>query len=295
MSKRVDMYMGRTLFDNTPFSVAKGAFRLSPFVKWAGGKRQLLPELLKRVPEKFNVYFEPFLGGGALLLALQPSKAIVGDINEELINAYQVIRDNVEELISALKRLSAKHSREFYYYIRSLEKSNLDRVERAARFIYLNKTCYNGLYGENSKGQFNVPIGRYANPSIYDANNLRALSKYFNSADVNIIRADYRDIVKHATRGDFIYFDPPYIPVSETANFTKYTKYDFTVQDHEELASVFKELSKRGCYVMLSNSDTEVVYKLYEGFRIEKVKANRFINSNSQKRTNHYEVIIRNY
>ncbi len=264
-----------------------------PFVKWAGGKRQIIDELIGRVPKKFKTYFEPFVGGGALLFELQPEKAVIGDTNFELINAYLVIRDKVEELIEDLKR--HKNEKEYYYKMRSLDPETLDPVKRASRFIYLNRTCYNGLWRVNSKGEFNVPFGRHKNPKICDEENLRAVSEYLRRADIKIVCRDYKETLEEAKRGDFVYLDPPYAPVSETSRFTKYTGEGFSLKDQEELAEVFRELDRRGCYVMLSNSDTEFVRKLYRGYIIERVSANRFINCVAKKRKNHTELIIRNY
>ena len=271
----------------------KKAIKPKPFVKWAGGKRQIIHELIKRVPEKFDTYYEPFVGGGALLFELMPEKAVIGDVNYDLINAYLVIRDKVEELIASLKK--HKNEKDYYYAIRSLDPNTLDPVERASRFIYLNRTCYNGLWRVNSKGEFNVPFGRYKNPKICDEENLRVVSEYLRSANVKIVYGDYKETLKTAKEGDFVYLDPPYAPVSKTANFTEYAKNGFSLRDQEELADVFTELDKKGCYVMLSNSDTEFVKSLYKGYLIEKVRANRSINCISHRRKNHCELIVRNY
>ncbi len=271
----------------------KKAIKPKPFVKWAGGKRQIIHELIKRVPEKFDTYYEPFVGGGALLFELMPEKAVIGDVNYDLINAYLVIRDKVEELIASLKK--HKNEKDYYYAIRSLDPNTLDPVERASRFIYLNRTCYNGLWRVNSKGEFNVPFGRYKNPKICDEENLRVVSEYLRSANVKIVYGDYKETLKTAKEGDFVYLDPPYAPVSKTANFTEYAKNGFSLRDQEELADVFTELDKKGCYVMLSNSDTEFVKSLYKGYLIEKVRANRPINCISHKRKNYCELIVRNY
>lgn len=265
-----------------------------PFVKWAGGKRQIINVLLANIPSSFNRYFEPFVGGGALLFELQPQKAVISDINEELINAYKVIKDSVEALINSLKK--HKNTPEYYYAIRSVNPKTLTSVERASRFIYLNKTCFNGLYRENSKGQFNVPFGRYKNPKICDEENLRAVSKFLNSIEITILNCDYREACNLAKSGDFVYFDPPYYPLSRTASFTKYNKNDFSEKDQIELFEVFKELDSKGCYVMLSNSNTEFIKKLYAGYRIQEVSANRFINckANGRKKSA-LEVLITNY
>jgi len=265
-----------------------------PFVKWAGGKRQLIELLLENTPESFNTFYEPFVGGGALFFALMPSKAIISDINSELINAYDVSKNNVEELISCLKK--HRNEEEYFYAERALSPKNLSAVRRASRFIFLNKTCYNGLYRENSKGQFNAPFGRYKNPRIVDEDNLRAVSCYLNSADIRILNHDYKSSLSNAAKGDFIYLDPPYHPFSETASFTKYSKGDFTVKDQEELADVFKFLDKKGVFVMLSNSNTEVIKKLYRNYDFSVVEASRSINCKAQKRgKGFFEVLIKNW
>lgn len=265
-----------------------------PFVKWAGGKRQLVDILLSNVPPSFNRYFEPFVGGGALLFELQPQKAVISDINEELINAYQVIKDNVEELINSLKK--HKNTKEYYYAIRAINPKTLTPVERASRFIYLNKTCFNGLYRENSKGQFNVPFGRYKNPKICDEENLRAVSEFLNKIEITILNCDYKMTCEMAKSGDFVYLDPPYYPISKTASFTKYNKNDFSEKDQIELSEIFKELDRKGCYVMLSNSNTEFIKKLYANYRIQEIKANRFINCKANRRgKSNIEVLITNF
>ncbi|NPA58653.1 MAG: Dam family site-specific DNA-(adenine-N6)-methyltransferase, partial [Aquificae bacterium] len=200
------------------------AVKPRPFVKWAGGKRQVVKTLMENLPDSFGRYFEPFVGGGALLFELLPERAVINDINGELINAYTVIRDYPEELIESLKK--HKNERDYYYKMRAILPDSLTPVERASRFIYLNKTCFNGLYRENSKGQFNVPFGRYKNPNIPDRENIMAVSHFLNSADVVIYNLDYREIVPPLARaGDFVYLDPPYQPVSTTAYFTSYTKH----------------------------------------------------------------------
>ncbi len=264
-----------------------------PFVKWAGGKRQIVSHLISRIPKEFGTYYEPFLGGGALLFEILPERAVVGDVNEELINAYLVIRDRVEELISDLKK--HRNERDYYYRIRSLDPKSLDPVRRASRFIYLNKTCYNGLWRVNSRGMFNVPFGRYKNPKICDEENLRAVSEYLRSSDVRIVLGDYRETLKTAGEGDFVYLDPPYAPVSETSRFTEYVSGGFSEEDQIKLAEVFRDLDRRGCYVMLSNSDTPLVKELYRDYLIEVVEANRFINRVANRRRGYRELIIRNY
>jgi DNA adenine methylase len=265
-----------------------------PFVKWAGGKSQLLRILKLFVPENYDTYIEPFLGGGALFFSLMPQKAIVNDINQELINAYLVIRDKVSDLIESLKK--HKNDMEYFYKIRRLDPKTLSDIERASRFIYLNKTCYNGLYRENSKGEFNVPFGKYKNPKILDEENLIAISEYLNSADITILNKDYKEVCSMAKKGDFVYLDPPYYPVSKTSSFTKYSKYDFTEKDQIELSHVFKELDRKGCYVMLSNSNTDFIKNLYKDFEIIELHANRFINCKPDRRVkSNVEVLIKNY
>ena len=265
-----------------------------PFVKWAGGKRQLLEVLLKNVPPEFNTYIEPFVGGGALLFALLPERTIIGDMNCELMNAYSVIKDNVEELILSLEK--HRNDEDYYYEIRDLDPSTLSPVERASRFIYLNKTCYNGLYRENSRGEFNVPFGRYKSPKILDRENLRAVSEFLNSSKVLILCQDYRETCKLAGEGDFVYLDPPYHPLSKTASFTKYNRYDFSAEDQERLAEVFRELDRKGCYVMLSNSNTEFIKSLYRGYHIQELSASRAINCKGNgRRRKKIELLIKNY
>lgn len=265
-----------------------------PFVKWAGGKRQIINILVENMPKRYNTYIEPFIGGGALLFEILPEKAIINDINKELINTYLVIKNNVNQLIESLKK--HKNEEEYYYKIRNLDPNTLSPIERASRFIYLNKTCFNGLYRENSQGQFNVPYGNYKNPKIVDEENLKAVSEYLNSAEVEIYNTDYKEICKLAREGDFIYFDPPYHPITKTSSFTKYNKYDFTEKDQIELFQVFKELDNRGCYVMLSNSNTEFIKQLYRGYNIIEIEASRFINCKGTKRGKaKIEVLIKNY
>ncbi|WP_029521108.1 DNA adenine methylase [Persephonella sp. IF05-L8] len=265
-----------------------------PFVKWAGGKRQIIDILKREAPTEFNTYIEPFVGGGALLFELLPERAIINDINSELINAYKVIKDYPDQLIESLKL--HKNDKEYYYKVRALDPTKLSPVERASRFIYLNKTCFNGLYRENSKGQFNVPFGKYKNPKIVDEGNIKAVSEYLNTANIKIFNTDYKEICELADKGDFIYLDPPYHPISKTSSFTKYTKYDFTQKDQEELAQIFRRLDKKGCYVMLSNSNTNFIRHLYKDYKIIEIHASRAINSNAEGRKKaKIEVLIKNF
>ncbi|MDT0189106.1 DNA adenine methylase [Rothia terrae] len=272
------------------------ATTLKPVVKWVGGKRQLLPEISKHLPDSFGRYFEPFLGGGAVLLNLQPSHALVSDLNGELINLYEAIRDSPEELLELFK--SYPNDPDFYYELRGVDRdadafSRLLPVERAARMLYLNRTGFNGMYRVNSKGHMNIPFGRYKNPSV-DAENLLAVSAYLNG-DVEILNGDYRDAVVSAGAGDFVYFDPPYDPVSETSAFTAYQANGFTRENQSELAALCRELDARGTKFMLSNSNTEFVRDLYHGFNIEVVFARRSVNSVGSKRGVVEEVLVTNY
>jgi DNA adenine methylase len=276
-----------------------------PFVKWAGGKGQLLSKLDKYFPSKITRYFEPFIGGGAVFFYIVSQKnmqfeSFISDINEEVIIAFTTIRDHIEELITILKNHENEYKKsptEYYYKLR--KNANLsNEIERTARFITLNKTCYNGLYRVNKNGIFNVPIGRYKNPLICDSENLRNISIILNHSNTNLHVSDYKKILLEKTQEeDFIYLDPPYYPISITSNFTSYTNNGFTNKDQEELAKIFKKLTNRGCNILLSNSDSVYIRELYSEFKedIIEVKVQRAINSKALKRTGHTELIIRNY
>jgi DNA adenine methylase len=268
-----------------------------PFLKWAGGKRQLLPEIRKYIPKKINTYYEPFLGAGAVLFDIQPKKAVINDVNTELINTYIAIRDHVDELINDLKK--HKNEKEYFYAIRDLDRKEefkeLSLVEKASRIIYLNKTCFNGLFRVNSQGHFNVPFGKYKNPQIVNEIVLRAVHNYLNSNDITILNVDFEKAVENAKKGDFIYFDPPYDPVSDTSSFTGYSLYGFDKDDQIRLRDLFVELDKRGCKVLLSNSATDFIKDLYKDFHIEVVSANRNINANASRRGKIDEVLVMNY
>jgi DNA adenine methylase len=273
-----------------------------PFLKWAGGKRQLLPEIVKYVPKltSKHTYYEPFIGGGALLFELQPSKAVINDRNQELINCYQVIRDLLDELMAELSKDKYSNNEKSYYDMRDLDRSTkkyakLSAVEKAARIIYLNKTCYNGLFRVNSQGQFNVPFGRYKNPNFLDDAVLIAVNKYLNSNSVTLSNLDFEEAVKDANKGDFVYLDPPYDPVSETASFTGYDVNGFNKDEQKRLKTVFDDLNNRGCKVMMSNSCTDFILDLYKDYQIKKVRATRSINSNALKRGMVNEVLVLNY
>lgn len=276
--------------------------RCHPFVKWAGGKSQLIPQIVRLIPSKFGRYFEPFLGGGAVFfyIASYDRNAFLSDTNMDLINAYKVIRNHVEDLITTLKYYQIEYNKsptKYYYQLRDRTNS-LNNIERAARFITLNKTCYNGLYRVNKHGLFNVPIGRYKNPLICDTDNLRKMSVLLRQPESYLGVSDYKKILlEKATKGDFIYLDPPFYPISSTANFTSYTYNGFTFEDQKELAVIFKELTRRECKILLSNSDTNEIRKLYSDFShlTEVASVNRSINSVGSKRIGHKELLIKNY
>ena len=272
-----------------------------PFVKWVGGKRQLL-EQFRRMnlypPENFDPensrYFEPFVGGGAVFFDLLPEEGFLSDLNKELVTTYNVIKNDLEKLIVSLKK--HKTNKEYFLKVRAQDPNELSDVAVASRFIFLNRTCFNGMYRVNSKGGFNVPFGKYSNPLICDEDNLRKVSKALQNIDIK--HQDYKEILKKAKKGDFIYFDPPYYPVSKTASFTSYTAESFLDKEQTELRDTFVELHKRGCFVMLSNSDTPFINEIYSGIkgvRINKVQAGRAINSNGSGRGKITEVLITNY
>lgn len=266
-----------------------------PIVKWVGGKRQLMFELLKNMPENYNRYFEPFIGGGALFFELQPDNAYISDLNDELINLYKVVRDNVEELITDLQKHDI--SKEYFIEIRNIDRTeeykNWSNVKKASRFIYLNRTCFNGMYRVNSKGEFNVPFGHYKNPRILDENNLINCSNLLQRTEIR--HADFSEILKKVKKGDFVYFDPPYVPLSETSSFTSYTKDGFDLDMQFKLRDVCDELDSMGVKFLLSNSDTKLVNELYENYNIKKVFASRQINANADGRGKITEVLVRNY
>jgi DNA adenine methylase len=273
-----------------------------PFLKWAGGKRQLLPEIRKYVPKKINTYYEPFIGAGAVLFDLQPKKAVLNDINIELVNVYNIVKNNVDELIETLKKHENGNDSDYFYAMRDLDRnkeeySRLSPVEKAARMIYLNKTCFNGLFRVNSQGQFNVPFGKYKNPQIVNEIVLRAVHNYLSSNDVNIWNKDFSEVVENAKKGDFVYFDPPYDPVSDTSSFTGYSLDGFKRDDQIRLRDFCVQLDKKGCKFLLSNSATDFIKEIYEekGFHIEIVSATRNINSVASKRGKIDEVLVMNY
>lgn len=254
-----------------------------PILKWAGGKTQLIPELVSRMPKQYNKYIEPFFGGGALFFHTRPHQAILSDINPELANLYKTVANNPEELIELLKQ-DFVNTEEFFYHTRSLDTDMLSDVMKAARTIYLNKTCFNGLYRVNKQGKFNTPYGKYKNPNICDEQSIRSASDALKKALFENL--GYKDALKkHAEPGDFIFLDPPYLPISEYADFKRYTKEGFYEEDQRELASMVKDLSDNGCHVILTNSNAPLVYDLYSEFDITVIQTKRHINSKSTGRT----------
>jgi DNA adenine methylase len=273
-----------------------------PFVKWAGGKRQLIPILNENLPRTFGTYFEPFLGGGALLFHMlteqNGQKCSISDLNSDLVLSYTTIRDRIDELINSLKiheKNYQKDSKSYYYFVR--ETNPRSEIEKTSRLIFLNRTCFNGLYRVNSKGKFNVPLGKYTNPNIVNEDNLRSVSNILQSSNVAIKCRDFESVLRDAKKGDLVYFDPPYQPVSDTANFTSYTNKDFTYDDLSRLAELCVKLNSKGCNVLLSNSNSKEVEEMFSSkpWKVSKIQANRSINSNSKKRTGHFELLIKNY
>lgn len=270
---------------------------VQPVLKWVGGKRQLLSEIKKYIPKGNYKYYEPFIGGGAVFFDLQPKKGVINDFNEELINVYIVIRDELEELLEELKKHEI--TEEYYYKIRAIDRTeeykNWSNVKKASRFIYLNKTCFNGLYRVNSSGYFNTPFGRYKNPNVVNETGLKAVNKYLNENDIKIKCGDYEEALKRIGKNSFVYFDPPYDPISDSSNFTGYTAGGFNREEQKRLKNLCDKLDKKGIKFLLSNSNTEFIRNLYEGYDIIIVNANRAINSNGNKRGEVEEVLIKNY
>jgi len=273
-----------------------------PFVKWAGGKRQLIPILNQNLPRSFGTYFEPFLGGGALLFHMlterNGQKCSISDLNSDLVLSYITIRDRIDSLITSLKsheRNYQKDSKSYYYSVR--ESNPRSAIEKTSRLLFLNRTCFNGLYRVNSKGKFNVPLGKYTNPNIVNEDNLRAVSGILQASKVSINCRDFEAVLRYAKKDDLVYFDPPYQPVSNTANFTSYTNKNFSFDDLNRLAELCKNLDAKGCNVLLSNSDSEDVSELFskKPWKVSRIQANRSINSDSKKRTGHFELLIKNY
>jgi len=274
--------------------------QIPKFVKWAGGKGQLIEQFKPMFPKKINCYIEPFVGSGAVFFHIiqnfKPKEIIISDINEELINTYQIVKIDVEKLIIELKQHKEYHMAEgkkYYLTIRATNPNNLPPLERAARFIYLNKTCFNGLYRVNSKGEFNVPMGSYKNPDIIQEERLRIASKLLKNVLIKVM--SFEKVLDFSKKGDFIYFDPPYYPLKKGKSFTTYTKSAFLEKEQKLLSDIFKKLDKKGCSVMLSNSNTKFIKDLYPKFNINFVQATRMINCNGDKRGKINEVVVTNY
>lgn len=276
---------------------------MNPIVKWAGGKRQVMEELKKHLPENFNNYYEPFIGGGALLFELAPNHAIINDVNYELISIYQCLKD--AELCTLMKKEldihKENHSEDYYYKIREMDRNPRYELEplyiKAARAIYLNKAGWNGLYRVNLKGYFNVPSGKKIKEklNLYDKDNIENIHKYFDETNIEILSLDFTEATRTAREGDFVYFDPPYDTWEDKESFTAYSKFDFNKDDQRRLAECFKDLTRRGVKCMLSNHNTAFINELYQGFNIYVINARRNINSNGTGRGAVEEVIITNY
>ena len=274
---------------------------MHPFVKWAGGKTQLLERIRALMPSDYKRYFEPFIGGGALLFNVAPKDFVINDFNSELVQAYRCFTNHsdFEKLVAKLDFYQGNHSEDQYYQVRAMDKEegflSLPVYERAARMIYLNKSCFNGLYRVNSKGYFNVPSGRKKTVNCYEESNLDDIARFFETSKFEILNGDFEDAVKNAQKGDFVYFDPPYDTWEDKDSFTSYAKNPFGKEEQQRLADVFKRLSDKGVYVMLSNHNTEYIRGLYKDFHIHVVEAKRMINSKASGRGNVEEVLITNY
>lgn len=268
---------------------------LRPILKWVGGKRQLLDEILPIIKD-YSTYVEPFVGAGAVLFALKPKNAVINDYNKELINVYQVIKNEPDELIRNLTLHKERNSKDYFYEIRAQDRCDdyrgLSAVEKAARTIYLNRTCFNGVYRVNSKGQFNVPYGKYKNPKIVDEEEIKKISEYLNNSNIEIYCGDYRKVLENIEEGMFVYMDPPYMPVSKTSSFTKYTTSGFSYDDQIELCNECKKMKEKGIKFLQSNSDCKEIRELYKDFNIKEVKAKRNVNSDASKRGMVNEVLI---
>lgn len=274
-------------------------YNLQPFTKWTGGKRKLLPILRSYMPETFNNYFEPFLGGGALFFDISPRNAVVNDFNEELINTYKQIKDHPEKLIELLQQHQKHNSKTYYLDIRSVDRDNrifeMSDIERAARLLYMLRVNFNGLYRVNSKNQFNVPYGKYKNPKIVDSDLIYKISEYLNENNITFLNTDFEKAIREVGEGDFVYFDPPYIPLTETSSFTSYTHEGFSYDDQVRLRDTFKVLSDIGAYVMLSNSSSPLVEELYKDFNIHLIETFRTNGAQKESRGKISEILVTNY
>ena len=271
-------------------------YNIKPLVKWAGGKRQLLCEITPFVEGQYKAYMEPFVGGGAVLFELQPSKAIINDYNLELMTLYEVVRDHPYELIEKLAVHEENNSEKYFYSIREQDRQDtynaLSNIDKAARLVYLNRTCFNGLYRVNQNGYFNVPYGKYKNPKILDADNIMEASRYFNENDVRMMQGDYKSVLALAEKKDFVFLDPPYVPLSKTASFTSYTDGGFGIEKQIELRDECNKLRERGVPFIQTNSDCDIVRELYGDYKIKSVNVSRNINCKPSGRKGTKEVII---
>lgn len=270
----------------------------APVVKWVGGKRQLLPQILPLIPKRMTAYCEPFLGGGAVLFALQPKRALVNDLNQDLITVYRVIKEDADALIEHLSR--HENTPEYFYRIRDLDRDKeayaaMSDVEKASRLLYLNKTCYNGLFRVNASGAFNSPYGHYRRPNIVNEQTIRGVSRYFNSCDITFFSGDFASVLEQVPKGGFVYLDPPYDPVSDTASFTGYNRGGFGREEQVRLKECCDALTARGVKFLLSNSATPFIRELYGSYRVSIVQARRAVNSVASRRDAIEEVLVRNY
>lgn len=266
--------------------------RALPFVKWAGGKRKLIDNIIDAAPISFERYLEPFLGGGAVALALGHHSMLLNDANEELMNIYSIVRNDLKALITLLDEHQRKHSEQYFYTVRAQKPATLSEVEQAARFIYLNKTCFNGLYRVNRQGDFNAPFGKYVNPTLYNLGQIRAASRVLRNAELYAM--DYQAFLKlYARSGDFIYLDPPYVPVSEYSDFKRYTKEQFREKDQYALAQIYDDLVSLGAYPILSNSYSKLTLDLYAKHTIQVVYAGRNINHKGTGRKAVPEILVK--
>ncbi|WP_332238624.1 DNA adenine methylase [Sporolactobacillus sp. KGMB 08714] len=271
--------------------------RVKPFLKWAGGKRRMLADIRSCVPQHFRRYYEPFVGAGAVLFDLQPADAVINDINEELMNVYRVIQSDVEGLIKDLEK--HRNEKSYYYKIRDLDLNEdyqkMSDLEKASRIIYLNKTCFNGLFRVNKEGHFNVPFGKYSRPNIVNERTLRGVSRYFRENRVKIMATDFAEAVEDAEEGDFVYLDSPYDPLSTTSYFTSYSNDGFTKKDQIRLHDLFADLDRRGALVLMSNSATPFIKQMYNNYHITFSSTSRLINADGSKRGRIDEVLVTNY
>lgn len=272
---------------------------VTPILKWVGGKRQLI-DVISPIIQQHTTYYEPFVGGGAVLFHEQPQKAVINDSNSELINIYNVIKDEPEQLIEHLTKHREQNSQEYFYEVRALDRDGsryveLTAEERAARIIYLNKTCYNGLFRVNRAGEFNAPWGKYKNPNIANETTIRAMSRYLNRAKIKILCGDYREALKGIRKDSFVYMDPPYMPISSSSSFTGYTAEGFGILEQKELKHQCDILNKKGIHFLLSNSCCDFIEDLYKDYKVERVSAKRTVNAKADKRGAIDEVLVSNY